>query len=184
MAKKKIEKEETKKISLKNYLMALLVLIGGIVLVIYIFEWYQVKQEEKYMESYLLKTNTVGFNIENLKSYKQVTQEAPNDYFIVIGYASDEKEYKMETKLKEIIDNYEINDIVYYIDVTDIKENENYIKEINKNIGINISNVPAVIYVHNRKIENYNIVEADKNNNINLNELEKILEIYEYQKVK
>ena len=96
MAKKKIEKEETKKISLKNYLMALLVLIGGIVLVIYIFEWYQVKQEEKYMESYLLKTNTVGFNIENLKSYKQVTQEE------ILKYIEDNPKTRIEFSPLEV----------------------------------------------------------------------------------
>lgn len=178
------KKEENKKVGLKNYLLALLVLVGGIVLVAYIFEWYQVKQEEKYIESYLLKTNTVGFNIQNIESYKQVIQEAPNDYFVVIGYAGDEQEFKMENKLKDIIDSYQINDIVYYVNITDIVDEENYIDKVNQNIGISLKNAPAVIYVKDRKIENFNIVEANENNILNLNDVEKILEIYDYKKAK
>ena len=59
MVKKK--NNDLKKVPLKNYFIALLVLIGGILLIVYIFEWYQVKETEKYMESYLLKSNTIIF---------------------------------------------------------------------------------------------------------------------------
>ena len=45
MVKKK--NNDLKKVPLKNYLIALLVLIGGILLIVYIFEWYQVKETEK-----------------------------------------------------------------------------------------------------------------------------------------
>lgn len=182
MVKKK--NDELKKVPLKNYLIALLVLIGGILLIVYIFEWYQVKETEKYMESYLLKSNTITNSIDDINLYNQVIQEAPNDYFIVIGYSSDEQEYLFEKKLKEIIDDYELNDIVYYIDVTKLKEEENYLEIINNNLNVSIKNVPAIIFVKNRSINNDNIITKDENGNINLNDFEKILEIYEYEKQK
>ena len=179
MAKKK--NEELRTIPIKNYLLALLVLIGGIALIVYIFEWYQVKEAEKYMESYLLKSKTINNSIDDINLYSQVIQEAPTDYFIVIGYKNDEEEYLFEKKLKKIIDDYELNDLVFYIDVTDLMQKENYLDVINKNIKTNISNVPAIIYVKDRTIDEDNIVTKDENGTINLNKFEKILEIYEYE---
>lgn len=180
MAKKK--NENLKAIPIKNYLLALLVLIGGIALIVYIFEWYQVKETEKYMESYLLKSKTINNSIDDINLYSQVIQEAPTDYFIVIGYKNDEEEYLFEKKLKKIIDDYELNDLVFYIDVTDLMQKENYLDVINKNIKTNISNVPAIIYVKDRTIDEDNIVTKDEDGTINLNKFEKILEIYEYEK--
>lgn len=182
MTKKK--NENLKVIPIKNYLLALLVLIGGIALIVYIFEWYQVKETEKYMESYLLKSKTINNSIDDINLYSQVIQEAPTDYFIVLGYKNNEEEYLFEKKLKKIIDDYELNDLVFYIDVTDLMQKENYLEIINQNIKANISNVPAIIYVKDRKINEDNIVTKDTNGNINLNKFEKILEIYEYEKEK
>ena len=182
MVKKK--NNDLKKVPLKNYLIALLVLIGGILLIVYIFEWYQVKETEKYMESYLLKSNTITNSIDDVNLYNQVIQEAPNDYFIIIGYSNDEQEYSFEKKLKVIIDDYELNDIVYYIDVTKLKEQDNYLEIINNNLNVSINNVPAIIFVKNRSINTDNIITKDENGNINLNDFEKILEIYEYEKQK
>lgn len=182
MAKKK--NEDLRTIPIKNYLLALLVLIGGIALIVYIFEWYQVKETEKYMESYLLKSKTINNSIDDINLYSQVIQEAPTDYFIVIGYKNDEEEYLFEKKLKKIIDDYELNDLVFYIDITDLMQKENYLYIINKNIKTNISNVPAIIYVKDRNIDEDNIVTKDANGTINLNKFEKILEIYEYEKEK
>lgn len=182
MVKKK--NDDLKKVPLKNYLIALLVLIGGILLIVYIFEWYQVKETEKYMESYLLKSNTITNSIDDVNLYNQVIQEAPNDYFIIIGYSNDEQEYSFEKKLKAIIDDYELNDIVYYIDVTKLKEQDNYLEIINNNLNVSIKNVPAIIFVKNRSINTDNIITKDENGNINLNNFEKILEIYEYEKQK
>lgn len=174
-------KKDVKKVSFKSYVLALLVLVGGIVLVLYIFEWYQVKQEEKVMNSYLLETNTVNYVIDSVDLYKDVTAEAPNDYFIFIGFTGEKEEYDNEVNFKEVIDEYEINDIVYYIDVTDLRKNDDYINVINKNLDTDVKNVPAIIYVRDGKIAKDGVISADMNNVLSVNNFEKLLDIYEFE---
>ena len=66
--KKSVNKKTTKSdryVSPKNYFYAFLILIGGILLALYVFEWYQVKKEEKLMTSYLISSNTIESNIKD-----------------------------------------------------------------------------------------------------------------------
>lgn len=170
--------KEIKKISIKNYILSLLILVGGILLVLYIFSWYQVKQEEKYMNSYLINTNTVSNYITDINTIKQVINEAPNNYFIFIGYRNDKEEYDIEVNLKKIIDDYEIADYFYYIDITDNKD----INSINNILGTSIDKTPVFIYVRDGKILNKNIVKKT-DNGFNINDIKKILEIYEYENI-
>lgn len=174
--------KKTNKISTKNYIIALAFFVGVILFVLYIFEWYQVKQEEKLMDSYLVKTKTVNYVIDNLNTSKQVLQEAPSEYFIFIGYNNDEEEYNLEKEMKAVIDDYEINDIVYYLDVTDIHEKENFIAEINKTLNVNLSSVPALIYVNDGKIDKDTIIDSENDEVFNVNKFKKLLDVYEYTK--
>lgn len=179
MAKKK---EENKKVSIKNYILSILILVGGILLVLYIFSWYQVKQEEKYMNSYLISTNTISNQITDLNTLKQVISETPSNYFIFIGYRHDLDEYNIEVELKNIIDNYEIADNFYYIDITDKLDDQNYLNNLNSILGTNINKTPAFIYVREGKILSKNIV-TNSDKGFNINNIKKILEIYEYENI-
>ena len=64
----------------------MLTLVGGILLVLYFFEWYQVKQEEKLINSYLITSNTIESNVKDIDALNQIRQEAASDYFIYLGY--------------------------------------------------------------------------------------------------
>lgn len=176
MANKKVE---NKKIDIKNYIISVLILAVGIAFVLYIFSWYQVKTEEKLMNSYLISTKTVNSVINDLDSYSQIIGEAPNDYFIFIGYTKDENEYNIEKELKDIIDDYKLNDLFYYIDITNIKDN--YLPKLNSTLGVELTNTPSLIYVRNGKIDADNIIVA-KNDRLDTNEFKKLLEIYEYKR--
>ena len=176
------KKKESNKIGIKNYILSILILVGGILLVVYIFSWYQVKQEEKYMNSYLISTNTISNQITDLNTLKQVVNEAPNNYFIFIGFRNDSNEYNIEVELKNIIDDYEISDYFYYIDITDKLDDQNYMNSLNNILGTSISNTPAFIYVREGKILNKNIV-TNTNKGFNIGNIEKILEIYEYDNI-
>lgn len=167
----------------KNYIYAFLILVGGILFVLYLFSWYQVKQEEKYINSYLLSSKTVQSSIKDLDSYNQIKQEFPSSYFIYIGYTKDEEVYNLEKKLKRVIDKYKINDIVYYIDLTELKENNgNYLEEIKNKLGIkNLDNIPAIIYVNEGIIAESNILDGVNDTILKAEDLEKILDIYEFE---
>ena len=176
---------KSKNINPKNYLYALLILVGGILLVWYIFEWYQVKKEEKLMNSYLITSKTINSKIDDLSSLELIRQEAPSSYFIFLSYTNDEEVYNLEKNLKRVIDKFKINDIFYYIDVTNIMEQENYLDNIESAIGVsNLEKMPAIIYVHEGKILESNVLDGVGNNILKVEDLEDILEIYEFEAVK
>jgi len=175
-----------KKIPSKNYIYALLILVGGIVLTLYIFEWVNVKKEEKLMNSYLITSNTIDSTIKDFDSLNQILKETSSSYFIYLSYTGDEDVYNFEKELKRIIDNYNLSDNFYYMDLTDIKENnKNYMNEIKNKLEINdIERVPALIYVHKGKIEKSNILDGINNTMLKISDIENLLDIYEYEIVK
>ena len=178
--------KQEKRISSKNYLYAFLILVGGIILTLYIFEWMNVKKEEKLMTSYLISSNTIDSSIEDLDSFNQVRQESPNSYFIYLSYTGDEEVYNFEKILKRNIDNYNLRDNLYYIDLTKLmKDNENYIEIVKTKLGIKeIEKVPAIIYVHNGEIIESNILDGINGTMLKVADLENLLDIYDYELVK
>lgn len=181
--KKKTENERY--INPKNYLYALLILVGGILLAFYIFSWYQVKQEEKYMNSYLINSNTISSSIKDLDSFNQIKQEFPSSYFIYVGYTNDENVYNLEKNLKRVIDKYKLNDIFYYIDLTELKDsNENYLMEARDKLGIDeLENIPAIIYINEGEITVSNVLDGVKGTMLKAEDFEQLLDIYEFEPV-
>lgn len=182
---RKTTNKNDKYISPKNYIYAFLILVGGIVLTLYIFEWYQVKQEEKLMTSYLISSNTIESNITDIESLEQITQEAPSSYFIYIGYTGDEDVYNLEKELKRVIDKYKLNDEFYYLDITNLKnKNQEYIKEINSKLDVDLENVPAIIYVNEGKILDSNVLDGVNDTKLKVSDFEQLLDIYEFEIIK
>lgn len=178
-------KKNTKYISPKNYLYALLILAGGILLTLYVFEWFQVKETEKLMTSYLISSKTIESSIEDLDSLNQIRQETPTSYFIYISYTGDENVYNLEKNLKRVIDKYKLNDSFYYVDLTNLKNNnENYINEIKNKLNIkNLKNIPAIIYVKNGEILDSNILDGINGTMLKVEDLEQLLDIYDFESV-
>lgn len=182
---RKTTNKNDKYISPKNYIYAFLILVGGIVLTLYIFEWYQVKQEEKLMTSYLISSNTIESNITDIESLEQITQEAPSSYFIYIGYTGDEDVYNLEKELKRVIDKYKLNGEFYYLDITDLKnKNQDYLKEINSKLDVNLENIPAIIYVNEGKILDSNVLDGVNDTKLKVSDFEQLLDIYEFEIIK
>lgn len=143
-------------LTLKRILITLGVIIGIIFLVLYFYKWHQVKSEEEYQKSYLVTTNTISLETNDISEIKAVLSETPSDYFVYISYTKDKDIYNLEQSLKPLIDRYNINNSFYYIDVTDIKEtNHNYKEDIAKELNINknkIPNVPIILYFEDGKL--------------------------------
>lgn len=172
MPKKK--KQETRFIPVKNYYIAALIFISIILLTLYFFKWYEVKQTEKYRESYLVTTEAITLEVNEENELKQVFMESPEEYFIYIGYRNNKDVYNLEKKLKPIIEDYNLKDIFYYVDATDIKKDKNYLNTLNESLKLTkdkINKVPVIIYFSK---QNYEIIDA--------NELDKLLEKKGFEK--
>lgn len=152
MAKKKSKKNIY---SLKKTIYIALSIIILILLIWYAYSWYKVKNLEKYYNSYLLNSNTVSLEIKDLNEVVQVLKESPNEYFILISYTGNEEVYKLEKKLKELIDNYNLKDEIYYVNITSIKNDDDLYDKINNTFNTKlINNVPAILYFKNKELVN------------------------------
>lgn len=152
MAKKKSKKNIY---SLKRIIYLVLIIIIIILLIWYAYSWYQVKNTEKYYNSYLLNTNTISLEIKDLDEVVQVLKESPSEYFVLISYTGNEETYNLEKKLKGLIDNYNLKDELYYINITSIKNDDDLYVKVNNTFNTKlINNVPAILYFKNNELVN------------------------------
>ena len=136
------------------------------------------------MTSYLITSNTIQ-NSNDLNSFSQLIQEMPSSYFIYISYTGNEEVYNLEKNLKMVIDKYNLNDIFYYVDVTNLTGKENYLEEIKSSLKLpRLKNVPAIIYVDEGKVLESNILDGIKDTNFKINDLEDLLSVYDYEVIK
>ncbi|MCI8671013.1 MAG: hypothetical protein HFI36_03120 [Bacilli bacterium] len=169
-------RNKNKSLSMKNYLAACLLILGIVLVVLYFYKWHQVKEEEKYLNSYLVNTGTVNLEMSDIKEINTVLSETPSYYFVYISYTKEEDVYNLEKELKPLITEYDLQNNFYYINVTDIKEkNENFKEDIAKELKIDskeIKKVPIILYFKEGKLVQSGVHDAKsfekllKDNNI------------------
>lgn len=172
-------------IPIKNYVIAVLVVIGVVLITLYCMEWYKVLQENKLSSSFLIKSNTITNEVKELEEVKTVFSEMPEDYFVYISYTGNEKIYNMEHDLEEVIDDYNLNDKFYFINVTKAMERDDYIDKINEALDLKdqkIETVPTIIYYKDGEIANDGILTREDDNIFNASDFVKFLEEKEYEK--
>lgn len=151
MAKKKSKKNNINFKKLFYFIIGFLLIIF---LIWYIISWKNVKKEEKLMNSYLITSNTLSVEIKDLSETIQVLKESPSEYFVYISYTNDEKVYSFEKKLKKLIDNYNLKDEFYFVNVTNIKDDENFYSEINDTFNTKlINNIPSILHFKNNELK-------------------------------
>ena len=165
----------------KSYIYAALFVLAIVFLIWYILSWYGVKQKEKLMTSYLISSNTITYEIKNINEMVQILSESPNQYFIYISYTDDEDIYKLEKKLKKVIDNYNLQDEFYYMNITDILENKDLYKNLNDTFNTTkIKNVPCILFFQNSQIRE---IISENDRVFNINDFKDLLVKYEYEQI-
>ena len=178
-------KKKKSGVSSKNYVIVSIISLIAIFLTYYIFSWYNLIQEKKYNESYLIKTNTISLEVNDLTEIESTFTEAPSEYLVYIGYKNDEEIYKLEKSLKKIIDKNNLNDNFYYIDVTELRKEDGYLEKLNNTLGLEenkITKVPTIIYFKNGKVLKDAIITREDEKIIDAGDFEHLLEIYELKK--
>lgn len=142
--------------SAKKYFVGLCIILAIIFLALYFNKWNTVKEQEKYYNSYLISTNTISLEMNDINEIDNVLSETPNYYFLYISYTNSKDVYELETDLKPLIDEYQLQNNFYYLNVTNIKkENNNYKKDIADALEIDdniISKVPIILYFKDGKL--------------------------------
>lgn len=159
----KIKKNETF-IPVKNYILAAVIVVVIIGLTWYAFAWYNVVQENKVSTSYLVQEKIISKEITDLNEVNNIFSEAPDSYFVYISYTGDEQVYNMEKSLKSVIKSYNLSDNMYYLNVTSIKDEDNYMDKINESLGLTdrkVVKVPTILYFEEGKLVEMTDTKSD-----------------------
>ena len=165
-------------IPIKNYVIAFGIVVAAVLLTIYGFAWYNVLKEGKVSQSYLVKEKVISNEIQSLDEVEAIFAEVPDEYFIYISYTGSEEVYDLEKNLEDIINDYELNDQIYYLNVTSIKDEKDYLKKIHDALGLEdgtIKSVPTILYYNEGKV--VDIVERNDDNMMNSGDFQKLLDV-------
>lgn len=176
-------KKNEKYIPTKNYVVALIIILVVIFGTLYAFEWYKIAKENKVQTSYLTKNNVIQPEMKSIEEVKSVFSEMPDNYFVYISYNGEEDIYNMEKDLKDVIVEYKLNDIFYFINVTDMKNNDNYKDELNETLNLKdqkIDKIPTILYFKNGNIAKNGIVKSD-NDYLSVDDFRQFLDEIEYK---
>ena len=184
--RKSSPKKAGKKISRRNYLITLALVIGIILVTVYGFQWYKIYNQEKLAKSYLISSNTITHEIKNIQELTSVLTETPDEYFIYIGYTGDKDVYDLEYNLKKIIKDYKLQDKIYYFNITDLKTKKDYLTQINQTLALDvtISTVPTIIYFQNGQMVSDGIVVREDDKVIEAADFVQLLDKFEFEKQK
>ncbi len=174
-------KKSVSKVPTKNYLIVgvivLVVLLGSL----YIYKWYDVYTENKIANSYLMTSKTLVHEIDDLSAIETVFGETvPNEYFVYVSYTKSKKIYELEKELKPIIDDYNLKDYIYYINVTNMMQESDYLAKLNDALGLTenkITEVPTMIYFKDGEVDASSIITREDDNIMQAGDFAKLLDI-------
>ena len=171
----------SEKINFKKYLLAIFLIILIISVTWLSFRWYAIHKEKKVSESYLISEKILTKEIKSIDEVIDVFSEAPNTYFILLSYTGNEEVYNLEKDLAKVIEKHKLEDQIYYLDITDIKDDDNVLDKINSSLGLNTDNskkvtqIPTIIYYKDGVA--IDIIKRQDNNIMNSGDFEKMLDI-------
>lgn len=128
----------------KNYV----ILLGIIILIICAcFASYNLYE---YYKDSKVKTSPLAQNVVLYDDLKNTTVEINADTFLVISYLQDEKVHENENEIKKLLKKKNLIDNVMYLDITELKNEENFIDDINETLklekNLKITSFPAVVF--------------------------------------
>lgn len=173
-------KKNEKYIPTKNYFIAGVIVVVVILLTWYGFSWYKVYEDNMVSQSYLVKNNIISMEIKDLNEAKDVFQEVPNSYFVFVSYTGDEDIYNMEKSIRDLVKEYKLNDSMYYLNVTEIKKQDNYLDEINKALSLKdnkITEIPTIVYFKDGEVPKSGIIKPIDGKLMTVNDFQKFLDV-------
>lgn len=160
----KSKKEKLREIPKKNYIYLLLILLGTILLLIYIYKWYDTYNENTLNTSIMNEYLTV-INYNELDNYIIENKDA----VIYVSILGNEKINRFERKFKNAILDNNLKNEILYLDLT----NEN-IYSVTKKLQIDENFPHLVVYTNGVITDTYNIKENNYSSNKTIKYLNRI----------
>ena len=142
-----IKKEKLREVAPKNYIYLFLILLGSILLLTYVYTWYETYNENKLYTSIMNKYLTV-INYNELNNY---ITETPNT-ILYVSILGDKQINRFEEQFKNSIANSNLRNNILYLDITNEEKND-AMKKLNID-----SNFPyLVVYTNGKITDTYSI---------------------------
>ena len=163
-----------KNIPKKNYLIMIVMIIVVVFFTFLIFSIIGSIKNKKINSGYINKYVS-ELQYSELDTY---LVEPANNTFIYLTYTGNEDIYNLETKLKKLINSYELESNFIYVDLTDEINNNDYINEINNKVKSDkkIKALPVILYYKDGVL--IDIVEGN-DGIFNVGDFQQLLDKYE-----
>lgn len=160
----KTKKDKLREVPLKNYIYLFLILLGSILLLFYIYKWYDTYNKNKLNTSIMNEYLTV-INYNELDNYIIENKDA----IIYVSVLGNEDINRFERKFKNIIVENHLKNNILYLDLT----NED-VETITKKLQIEEKFPYLVVYTNGQITDIYSIRDASYSNKKTLKYLNRI----------
>lgn len=151
----KIDKE----IPISNYIKLFIVVVFVVFGSFLFRNWYLSKVN--YELSIPVITDTIIREINTNEVYNYIHEN--EDAIIYMGVASDKNCRSFEKEFNSVIKERKLEDIITYLNITDVEDKNLFIEEFNKNYAISLSGYSAFIIFENGKVKSvYSVKNGDK----------------------
>ncbi len=169
-----MKKEELREVPIKNYYIVLLVSILVIIAVLYIRSFYLSYQASKINNSVFYDKSINQMNTDDF----DFALEEINEAILYVSFFDYPRVYNMEKKLYKEFEKRNIIDKVIYWNVTDLKDNKEYIKTLKNKYPVTadkINKAPLIIYI--KEGEAVDVIDSS-HGLINVKDLKELLTKY------
>ena len=164
-------KKELREVPVKNYVYLGIVILITLLLLFYFYLWYLTYEESK-LNNQIMDRYLQVINYNELDDYIIENKDA----YIYVSILENQTIRDFELKLKSTIIDNALGKEILYLDLTDIYNDSEKLKEAVKKYSVNnkkISNVPCILVFKEGILTN--IYDIQKNN-YEIDELEDFLE--------
>ncbi len=147
------KKNKLREVPIKNYIYLFLILLGSLLLLIYIYTWYEAYNDRKLNTSIMNNYLTV-INYNELDDYIMENKDA----ILYVSILGDKEIYKFEEKFKNNIMDNNLKNAILYLDLT----NENRTSATSK-LQIEENFPYLVVYTNGKITDTYNIADTKYN---------------------
>lgn len=144
------KKEKNKVIPFKNYVYLFIILLGSVLLLLYIYTWYETYKENK-LQMGIMNNYLTIINYNELDDYIIENKNA----ILYVSVLGDEQINKFEEKFKNSIVDNNLKNAILYLDIT----NENIPSAIKK-LQIDDRFPYLVVYTNGKISDTYCISKA------------------------
>ena len=175
MAKENKKEEKQQKNLLKNYIILAIILLLVIGVTLYLRQCYKIYDEEQ--KTIPVIRGTLVSEITEV-DFEPYLIENPSTVMYLCT-SNNEKCRAFEKDFKKVIDKYQLNDVIIYLNLSGIEDQKSFVDSFNSNHpykkGKLITNYPAIILFEDGKVKN--IIQGKNNDKLKIEKVKDFIEI-------